>query len=110
MTGGPHWLDVERERQRKREEAITESRDEWRRLYDKADVAIGELTAKLSAEKSMRQAGDTRVAELEAHLSIAQGGLSDRNAYVAQLEETNARQLRELAALDAEIARLRGTL
>lgn len=82
MNDGPHWLDVEREQNRRRVKALEDSRDEWRRLYDKAEIANAELTAQLRV----------------------------RNTQIAELEETNARQLRELADADAEIARLRGTL
>lgn len=110
MNDGPHWLDVERETNRKRVKALEELRDHWRNLYDRAESAVEQLTAKCTAEKAMRQACEVRIGELEAHLSIAQGALSDRNGYVEQLEATNARQQRELGDLDAEIARLRGTL
>lgn len=103
MNDGPHWLDVERESNRRRVKALEDSRDEWRRLYDLAERAVDELKAQLAVEK-------TRIAELERHVATSQGALTDRNAYIAQLEETNARQLRELADADAEIARLRGTL
>lgn len=110
MNDGPHWLDVERETNRKRTTALEGLRDHWRGLYERAEAAVEQLTARLTAEKAMRQANDVRVAELEAHLAIAQGALGDRNGYVEQLEATNARQQRELDDLDAEIARLRGTL
>ena len=110
MNDGPHWLDVERESNRRRVKALEDSRDEWRRLYDLAERAVDQLKAQLAADKTTRQANETRIAELERHVATNQGWLSDRNAYIAQLEETNARQLRELADADAEIARLRGTL